>query len=191
MSTSLRLGGLQLTASEGPSSAGGRLLQLSIDSAASTAAFTPLPTLPASSTSAAEPLQTPPVPELLLRQLAGRLSSRRASLTGPARVERAWTAGYQARLVRQGQLLEGAVAPRLTGVNDAVFVVLRVDGVDRSWLLDSPEVFGEVVGACCCHPRWIAHSFPSLAELRAYCAGAGVPVPVRTSARTLPGPAGQ
>ena len=118
--------------------------------------------------------QIPQVPDFAVRACS---ALRGGSLGHRERAERAWSAGWWARFTLQGQIAK----PRPTGPIDlanTIYVVLR-----------APEHTCPLVCTRAADYRFIvqnftgdtiSHGFPSVAEARIYCQGAGVIYPSST-----------
>lgn len=110
----------------------------------------------------------PPVPDFVVR-LCVQLSSGKLHYR-----ESAWEAGYWARFVLEGQISK----PRPTGpieLANGYYVVLRAEGFVCPLVCTKASDYRSVVGDFL--PSTISHGFPSQAEARAYCQGAGVEYP--------------
>lgn len=113
----------------------------------------------------------PPVPDFVV-QLCVQLSS--SKLHYKERAARAWEAGYWARFVLEGHLSK----PRPTGpieLANSYYVVLRAEGHTCPLVCTKGSDYRAVVGDFL--PTTVSHGFPSQAEARAYCQGAGVEYP--------------
>ena len=90
------------------------------------------------------------------------------------RVQRAWTAGLWAGAVLQGLARVVARTPQLA-LKNRFYIVLRAPGLDGPRLYSNFAVYRRVVQNHSTDS--VSHAFPSLAEVRIYCAGAGVACP--------------
>ena len=90
------------------------------------------------------------------------------------RVQRAWTAGLWAGAVLQGLARVVARTPQLA-LKNRFYIVLRAPGLDGPRLYSNFVVYRRVVQNHSTDS--VSHAFPSLAEVRIYCAGAGVACP--------------
>ena len=90
------------------------------------------------------------------------------------RVQRAWTAGLWAGAVLQDRARVVARTPQLA-LKNRFYIVLRAPGLDGPRLYSNFAVYKRVVQNHSTDS--VSHAFPSLAEVRIYCAGAGVACP--------------
>ena len=113
----------------------------------------------------------PPVPDFVV-QLCVQLTS--SKLHYKVRASRAWEAGYWARFTLEGQISK----PRPTGpieLPNSYYVVLRAEGFSCPLVCTKASDYRSVVGDFL--PSTVSHGFPTQAEARAYCQGAGVEYP--------------
>lgn len=106
---------------------------------------------------------------------AGSRLSSAGAVSGADRVRRAWVAGQWARAVLAGR----AGSPNRTeqlGVRSRVYVVLRAPGLSAPTVVTSSAEYFKLVGRLQDSDS-LSHSFPSETEARAYCLGAGIPLP--------------
>ena len=125
--------------------------------------------------------EIPPVPDFVLRSCSqlsgGRFTSRQ-------RAERAWTCGWWARFCLEGRLARPRPSTAIDLANQC-YIVLRAPGHQVPLLALRAGDYRHVVGNFTSDT--ISHGFPSQAEARAYCLGAGVEFPSRpTSWSTRP-----
>lgn len=114
----------------------------------------------------------PPVPAWIYRECE-RL--RAVHPSAAFRAERAWEAGYWAKLTIQGHVDK----PRPTvdlGLRPVVYVVLRAEGVNCPTRVANYADLHRLVGSLS-RSETVCHGFPSLAEATAYCEGAGCRLP--------------
>lgn len=135
---------------------------------------------PTSLPAATAPLETreqirrslPVCPNRLLRG-ASRLCG--SSISGEARIERAWLAGSWARAVRDGRV----VTPNSTvgiDLRSRFYAVVRASGLDRPTIFRSSRGYWSCVGNIAENDS-VSHSFPSELEARVYLEAAGEPEP--------------
>ena len=119
--------------------------------------------------------EVPPVPDFVLRscsQLSG------GKFTSRQRAERAWTCGWWARFCLEGRLARPRPSTAIDLANQC-YIVLRAPGFQVPLLALRAGDYRHVVGDFTSDT--ISHGFPSQAEARAYCLGAGVEFPSRPS----------
>ena len=90
------------------------------------------------------------------------------------RVQRAWTAGLWAGAVLQGRARAVARTPPLD-LRNRLYIVLRAPGLDGPHLYNNFAAYRRAVQNHTTDS--VSHGFASLAEVRIYCAGAGVAFP--------------
>ena len=100
------------------------------------------------------------------------------SLGSPAecrsRALRAWTAGCWAKAVLEGKIPKPRPTPKIPQ-RPSVYIVLRAPGVDRPARVSTSNEYFRLIPTFT--ESTLSHSFPSIAEARVYCEGAGVPFP--------------
>ena len=90
------------------------------------------------------------------------------------RVQRAWTAGLWAGAVLQGRARVVNRMPPLD-LRNRLYIVLRAPDLEGPGLYNNFSTYRRVVRNHSTDS--VSHGFPSLAEVRVYCAGAGVVCP--------------
>ena len=116
----------------------------------------------------------PALPEFVFQLCAGLVSSK---LSARERALRAWEAGWWARFCLEEKLRK----PRPTKpieLSNTCYIVLRADGHTCPILCGKASDYRSVVGQFT--ESTLSHGFPSLAEARVYCLGAGVDFPNST-----------
>ena len=119
--------------------------------------------------------EIPACPEFCLRLAA---SLRGPAAENQARAKRAWEIGYWARYTLEGRV---SVPRPSVGISQSntVYVVLRAPGFQCPILCTRAGDYRHVVGDF--SPGTISHGFPSQAEAKIYCHGAGVNYPSRAT----------
>ena len=131
--------------------------------------FGPGSSAPSSSPSSADPSASfPPVSSAAIS-----LGRGIADPTG-FRVQRAWTAGLWAGAVLQGRARTVARTPPLD-LRNRLYIVLRAPGLESPHIYNNFSVYRRAVQDHTTDS--VSHGFASLAEVRIYCAGAGVVCP--------------
>ena len=131
--------------------------------------FGPGSSAPSSSPSSADPSASfPPVSSATIS-----LGRGIADPTG-FRVQRAWTAGLWAGAVLQGRARTVARTPPLD-LRNRLYIVLRAPGLESPRIYNNFSVYRRAVRDHTTDS--VSHGFASLAEVRIYCAGAGVVCP--------------
>ena len=112
----------------------------------------------------------PPDTPASLLELGKKLISSKTD--GQFRIRRALTAGLWAKI---SLLCEVALSgPEPIPLRDTQFLVLRAVGLDQPVRVLKIEERDQFVGG---DPRALHYGFPSLAEVQAFCCGAGISVP--------------
>lgn len=106
--------------------------------------------------------------------VAGCSRLAESEFTSTARAKRAFEAGFWARLVVQGKLDTPRATPNISH-RPAVYIILRASGIDRPTRVANASDLHRVTGKL--SQETVCHGFPSQAEAKAYCAGAGVQYP--------------
>ena len=119
--------------------------------------------------------EIPACPEYCLR-LASSL--RGSAVENQARARRAWEIGYWARFTLEGRITVPRPSTGITQSN-SVYVVLRAPGFQCPILCTRAGDYRHVVGDF--SPGTLSHGFPSQAEAKIYCHGAGVTYPSRAT----------
>ncbi len=118
-------------------------------------------------------LEIPHVPEEVVRLCAGLVGS---NLSPFQRAERAWKIGFWARFCLEGRLQRPRPSPGINLANQC-YIVLRAPGFEVPLLALRASEYRQVVGDF--KNNTLSHGFPTQAEARAYCEGAGVKFPDR------------
>ena len=106
----------------------------------------------------------------------------RVEQVSPARIERAQMAGRSALRKLSGVQRTVTPTPPLEGLQNRFWVILRAspDALPQQAVCSSwRSARGLVQIGTELSPEAVFHAFPSLAEVRAYCDGAEVPLPAR------------
>ena len=119
--------------------------------------------------------EIPPVPDFVLRSCANLSGGR---LTSRQRAERAWTIGWWARFCLEGRITRPRPSTSID-LSNQCYIILRAPGFQVPLLVLRAGDYRHVVGDFTAET--VSHGFPSQAEARAYCLGAGVEFPSRPS----------
>ena len=118
-------------------------------------------------------LEIPAVPEEVVRCCAGLVGG---NLSPFLRAERAWKIGFWARFCLEGRLQRPRPSPGIDLANQC-YIILRAPGFEVPLLALRASEYRQVVGDF--KNNTLSHGFPTQAEARAYCEGAGVSFPDR------------
>ena len=116
----------------------------------------------------------PPCPAHLYA-LCRRL--RGSDFSAEFRAERAWEAGFWAKLTLQGRLSKPRATISLGSLKSTVYVVLRSRRVREPTRVSTASDLFRLVGRLEEDSSAVCHGFPSLAEAEVYCAAAGSALP--------------
>ena len=119
-------------------------------------------------------LEIPVVPDFVVRSCS-LLSGGKLSFE--ERAKRAWEAGWWARFTLQNRVRK----PRPTGPIDlanSIYVILRAEGYQCPLLARKASDYRFIIKEFT--EGTVSHGFPSQAEAKAYCLGAGVEYPATT-----------
>ena len=119
--------------------------------------------------------EIPAVPDFVLRSCANLSGGR---LTTRQRAERAWTCGWWARFCLEGRINRPRPSTSID-LSNQCYIILRAPGFQVPLLVLRAGDYRHVVGDFTAET--VSHGFPSQAEARAYCLGAGVEFPSRPS----------
>lgn len=117
-----------------------------------------------------------PCPTFVLGS-ASRLGGAKA--VAEQRIRRAYRAGQWARAVLDSRIATPSRTEQLF-LRPRVYVVLRAPGISSPVLFDSSRDYWNCVGSLQ-DSSSVSHSFPSETEARAYCSGANIEFPSRSS----------
>ncbi len=115
--------------------------------------------------------EIPKVPDFVVRSCSLLSGS---SLSFAERAARAWECGWWARFVLEGKLKKVRPSKPINLAN-TIYVVLKAEGHSCPLLAAKASDYRAIVKDF--KQDTLSHSFPSQAEAKAYCLGAGVPYP--------------
>lgn len=118
--------------------------------------------------------EIPPVPDFVVRICSALTASR---LDFKDRAARAWEAGWWARFCVAGRINKVRPSKPIELANTC-YIILRAEGYNCPLLCQKASDYRAVVGNF--QRQTVSHGFPSLAEAKAYCHGAGVQFPDTT-----------
>ena len=118
--------------------------------------------------------EIPPVPDFVVRLCSSLTASK---LDFKERAARAWEAGWWARFCVAGRINKVRPSKPIELANTC-YIILRAEGYPCPLLCQKASDYRAVVGDF--KKQTVSHGFPSLAEARAYCHGAGVQFPDST-----------
>eukprot|EP00435_Cladocopium_sp_Y103_P049942 s630_g15.t1 len=98
-------------------------------------------------------------------------------LSGRARIERAWTAGFWARATAEDRVVSPCRSEPLD-LRSRFYAVVKCEGVDCPVVYRSSASYWRAIGSFT-NSSSISHSFPSELEARAYLSAAGFSEPFR------------
>ena len=118
--------------------------------------------------------EIPPVPDFVVRLCATLTASR---LDFRERASRAWEAGWWAKFCAAGRIAKVRPSKPIELANTC-YIIIQAEGFSCPILCQKASDYRAVVGNF--QRSSISHGFPSLAEAKAYCYGAGVQFPATT-----------
>ena len=132
-----------------------------------------VPEYPLQGATAPSGLDQPPIPGHLL-DLGRRLTSH-SGFSGEDRCRRAWTAGWQARLVLTDRVRFPSATPPI-GLRNQYYCILRSSGAEAPVVCRTYKAFIAITGPLS-EGDSVTHAFASESEARIYFAGAGLRFP--------------
>ena len=117
--------------------------------------------------------EIPPVPDFVVRNCTVLKGGK---LSFEDRARRAWEAGWWARFTLQGRV-DKPRPSRPIDLSNSIYVILRAEGHQCPLLATRASDYRFLVKDFT--EGSISHGFPSQAEAKAYCLGAGVEFPQR------------
>ncbi len=118
-------------------------------------------------------IEIPDCPDFCLRIAA---SLRGSNTENRSRGIRAWEIGYWARFVLQGRIARPRPSvPAPSNLSNTIYVVLRAPGWNTPLVCNRGCDYRHILGSF--NEETLSHGFPSLAEAKIYCHGAGVEFP--------------